>query len=476
MPHAIMFPYPTQGHINPMTQLSLRLVENGFFITFIHTEYNHARLLNNGSSNDVMSTPNLRFVAIPDGLPAEHARINQNVVEFMEAIEMLQAPLESLIKNIVSDTPHPVTCIVGDVVCGWVQDIADAVKLPRVVLWTTPVHANLAYCAQSLLMKEGIIPFTGNERGSKLVTCIPGILPFRASELISFFQTEEASTDFLFQWCLTHFSDRPREAAWNLGNNIYELERPAIDAFGQQVQQFLPIGPLLPHAYFTDETIFTSGTSLWPEEIDCKEWLDKQKPGSVLYISFGSIVKMSFKQVEELEEGLEACGQPYLWVLRSDYIGVDRRAKSGRGLLVSWAPQLLVLKHKSVGAFMTHCGWNSIMEGMCGGVPILAWPGGFAEQKMNVRYVVEEWGVGMTFQQEDVEGQREDEKVILRKGIETAIKALMIGTQGESIKSKASHMQALASSAISPGGSSHKNLNFFVEQMILLSQHKPCPP
>jgi hypothetical protein len=179
-PHAVFFPYPAQGHINPMLHLARKLLADGFFITFINTDYNHRRMFSSANNNNhnlplLLDTPNLRFLHLPDGLPEHHGRFNENVIETTAAILALPGPLAKLIKRSLQPPestsadhpaaapppPPPVTCIIGDSLSSWVQDVADQLGVPRVALWTTPAHANLAYHFQSLLIDHGYAPLTG---------------------------------------------------------------------------------------------------------------------------------------------------------------------------------------------------------------------------------------------------------------------------------------------------------------------------
>lgn len=465
--HAIMLPFPAQGHINPMFQLAMRLLDRSFYVTFINTKYDHERILANGRSRDLTALPDLRFVVIPDGLPPEHGRLNDNIIEFAEAMDELREPLGRLIEEIVGSACVPVTCIIADCFFHWMPDVAEKVGVPGVALWTTPAHSNVTYCSMSDLMLQGIIPV--NRASKRLVTSIPGVPPLHASDLPSFLQT----ADYYFHWCLKRFGHGVQRAHWNLGNSIYHLEKEAVHAFRQCVVNFLPIGPLLPPSFFAGQMAGAPdvGTSLWPEDSGCKEWMDKQEARSVLYISFGSIVHMSPKQVEEVALGVEASGQPFLWVLRSDVdaathskLRAFQERTQDRGLVVSWAPQLLILSHPSVAAFLTHCGWNSLLEGMSAGLPILAWPGGFAEQKMNARYVVDVWKIGMEFQSEEME----DGEVMIRKEeVVRVIDSLMNGhTAVEKLETPAVlEIRKSAEEAFLPGGSSHDNLNHFIEAL-----------
>ncbi|KAH7839256.1 hypothetical protein Vadar_001854 [Vaccinium darrowii] len=140
----------------------------------------------------------------------------------------------------------------------------------------------------------------------------------------------------------------------------------------------------------------------------CIEWLDSKSNFSVIYISFGSQNTIGSSQMLELAKGLEQSGKPFIWVIRPP-IGFDlkgefrsewlpegfeeRISDRKQGLLVrKWAPQLEILRHKSTAAFLSHCGWNSVMEALSQGVPIIGWPLA-AEQAYNAKMMVEEMGV-----------------------------------------------------------------------------------
>ena len=170
-----------------------------------------------------------------------------------------------------------------------------------------------------------------------------------------------------------------------------------------QAKCILEIGPLLPESHVNEDTV-----EVEVEERDpCILWLDRQAPNSVLYISFGSFATLEAPQLLELAMGLEASDCSFLWIVRSPNahgmsaasgspepvteflpLGFEERMK-GRGMCYSgWAPQTRILKHPAVGGFLSHCGWNSTLETVCTGVPMLAWPI-TAEQHLNRRFVLQ---------------------------------------------------------------------------------------
>ncbi|KAH7297272.1 hypothetical protein KP509_26G062800 [Ceratopteris richardii] len=475
-PHALMFPYPAQGHINPMMQLARRLItEGGFFITFVNTDHNHQRMFGKLVSEEPVidsDSPNLRFVHMPDGLPEHHKRFNEKpngVQETTAAILSLPGELTRLVHRVINGSEvQPLTCIIADAFCSWVQEVANIFALPRVSLWTTPVHANLAYTFQELLQSRDLIPVTDNSKLDQVVNCIKGIVPMKLEDYISFFLVDSTS-DFLYQWHLRLCMRRPQEAAWNLGNNFEELEQEACLAFKESVPNFITVGPLLPDYVFCDDpqTCASSGgvMSLWPEDGSCNQWLSQQERGSVIYISFGSVVNMSEEELSELVKGLEESGAPFLWAVRPDQGGavlsdlrkrLDAEAAQGvpsrRALLVSWAPQLAVLNHSSVGLFLSHCGWNSLVESLAAGVPLLAKPGGFAEQRMNAHYIEEAWKIGRRVPSG------------ASAGLVKALVSSMLGKSPERERTLALR-KAAAEAVRTRGGTSASNLQLFIDDM-----------
>ncbi|GAA0146028.1 transferase [Lithospermum erythrorhizon] len=145
--------------------------------------------------------------------------------------------------------------------------------------------------------------------------------------------------------------------------------------------------------------------ALWKENTECLEWLDKKEPKSVVYVNYGSVIKMADKNVQEFARGLANSMHNFLWIVRNDIVGDGSslvrlfpeeflEVIKDRGMISSWCPQENVLSHPSVGVFLTHCGWNSVLESLSFGVPLICWPL-FAEQSTNCKFACEEWGVGV---------------------------------------------------------------------------------
>jgi hypothetical protein len=209
-----------------------------------------------------------------------------------------------------------------------------------------------------------------------------------------------------------------------------------------------------------------ASSSLLRQDRRCLDWLDGRSPSSVLYVSFGSLASMSAADLVETAWGIADSGRPFLWVLRPGLVcgappsslpeGFDA-ATRGRGVVVSWAPQVEVLSHRAVGGFWTHCGWNSTMESVCAGVPMLCRPF-FGDQMGNARYVDQVWRVGVT-----LDGELE------RGRVEAAIAALMDGARepGAGMRQRALELKRSAAASI---GSEARSSSLNVDKLVSLIQ------
>jgi hypothetical protein len=208
-----------------------------------------------------------------------------------------------------------------------------------------------------------------------------------------------------------------------------------------------------------------ASSSLIRQDHGCLEWLNSRAPASVLYVSFGSLASVGSADLVETAWGIALSGQPFLWVLRPDLVrgatpaalpdGFDA-ATLGRGMVVSWAPQEEVLAHAAVGGFWTHSGWNSTLESVCAGVPMLCRPC-FGDQMGNARHVEHVWRVGLT-----MEGELERGKV------EATIRRLMQSEDGDEMRRRARELKNRAAESMAPDGSTYVNIDKLVSHILCL--------
>ena len=245
-----------------------------------------------------------------------------------------------------------------------------------------------------------------------------------------------------------------------LVNSFYELEPQEADYMASTWRAKM-VGPTVPSAFLDNRLPddVSYGIHLHtPMAAECKAWLDAQLTQSVLYVSFGSMASLGPDQMSEVAEGLYGSGKPFLWVVRATETaklpeGFADKAKA-TGLIVPWCPQLEVLAHPSVGCFMTHCGWNSTVEALSAGVPMVAMPN-WSDQTTNAKYIQDVWRVGVRV--------RPDAQGVVRSGeVERRVREVMEGEMREEFRMRALEWSEKAKKSMSEGGTSDINISEFL--------------
>nr|XP_023874839.1 7-deoxyloganetin glucosyltransferase-like [Quercus suber]POE83050.1 7-deoxyloganetin glucosyltransferase [Quercus suber] len=397
-PHVVCVPIPLQGHINPMFKLAKLLHHKGFHVTFINTEYNHKRLLRSRGPNSLDGFPGFHFETIPDGLPPSDADVSQDIPSLAESLpKTCLVPLCNLITKLndtSSSNVPPVTCIIADGCMSFTLDAADKFRIACVLFWTPSACGFLSYMHYRHLVKRGLIPlkdasYLTNGYLETEIDWIPGMKNIRLKDLPSFIRTTDEN-DIMLNFLIRE-SERTLRASAVILNTFDSFEQDVLDALSSMLPCLYTIGPLvLLDDQIKDDNLKAIGSNLWKEELDCVEWLNSKKPNSVVYVNYGSITIMTPQQLIEFAWGLANSEKPFLWIIRPDLVGGDSAIvpfefvtkTKDRGMLASWCPQEEILKHPSIGGFLTHSGWNSTLESVCYGVPMVSWPF-FAEQQTN---------------------------------------------------------------------------------------------
>jgi hypothetical protein len=239
-------------------------------------------------------------------------------------------------------------------------------------------------------------------------------------------------------------------------NTIDCLENSSLGKIQQQCHQvpIFPIGPM-------HKIALASSSSLLEEETGCMAWLDKQSYNSVIYVSLGSLAFMDVKEFVEMGWGLANSQQPFLWVVRPGSIRgtewIEILPKSlkenirGRGYIMKWAPQKEVLAHGAVGGFLSHCGWNSTLESISEGIPMICKPC-FGDQGVNARYVSHIWRVGLELESDLERGE-----------IERAVRRLMVDEEGKEMRKRSKNLKGKVEICTRDGGSSNNSLNKLIK-------------
>nr|GMD95830.1 UDP-glycosyltransferase 74B1-like [Ipomoea batatas] len=303
------------------------------------------------------------------------------------------------------------------------------------------------------------LPVEIEENGAAVV--LPGIPPLYGPDIPSFITAPDSYPAYLAMK-MRQFSN-VGNADWIFANTFQELESEVV-AGVSKVWPAKLIGPMVPSSYLDGriEGDKGYGASLWkPLGEECLKWLKSKPNQSVVYISFGSMVSLSTKQMDEMARALIASELNFLWVVRESERsklpqGFVESAR-GKGLVVSWCNQLEMLAHPAIGCFVTHCGWNSTLELLSLGVPTVAMPQ-WSDQFTDAKFIEEIWKVG-------VRPKLDKYGIVNREELVFCLKEVMEGEMSEEIKRNARKWRELAKGAVSEGGSSDKTINEFVDHL-----------
>ncbi|XP_044485652.1 UDP-glycosyltransferase 83A1-like [Mangifera indica] len=451
--HLLLIPYPAQGHVPPLLKLAQKIAERGIKVTFVNTEFIEAKIMATMPEN-VEKGSLIRFVSIPDGI--EHGDDRNDPFKTKDCMyRVMPGHLKELIEKInQSDQCEPITCVVADICLGWALEIAHEMGIPRAALvpYGPPTLA-ISYHVKKFF-DAGIIDNDGYAMPTtdEFIWISEGTLPWKRNKY-NWSCPNEPKIQKVFLEITCAVFETVRISNWVLSNSIYELDSSNCDL----VPKILPIGPLLASNH--------SGNlagSLMLEDSTCLRWLDSQAIGSVIYVALGSTTTLSRQQFEELALGLESSGQPFLWVVRSNLVNESlarfpdgfREKLADRGKIVEWAAQEKVLAHPSVACFLSHCGWNSTMEGLSMGVPFLCWPY-FADQYQNRRFICEVWKIGLDL-------TSDENGIISRQEIQRKVRKLI---NDDAIKSNSLKIKEMAGKSLLEGGSSFINFERFIDQV-----------
>ncbi|KAG5249423.1 hydroquinone glucosyltransferase [Salix suchowensis] len=454
-PQVAIVPTPGMGHLIPLVELAKKLVhQHNFSVTFIvpndGSPMKPQRQILQALPKTMSSVflPPVNFDDLPPNVLME-TRITLSLTRSLDA-------LRNSLKTLTDSTR--VVAMVVDLFGPFAIEIAKEFDVLPFVFFP----ANAMLLSLSFHLPKLDETYSGEYKDMTEPLRLPGCVPVQGRDLVDAVQDRE---DDAYKWIL-HICKLYDLAAGIIVNSFIDLEPGGLKALMEENNNgkppVYPVGPLIQ----TGSTIGDVGES------ECLSWLDKQPKGSVLFVSFGSGGTLSHAQLNELSLGLEMSGQRFLWVVRSPhdkaangtYFGIQStedplaflpegfldRTK-GVGLVVpSWAPQMQVLSHGSTGGFLTHCGWNSILESIVNGVPLIAWPL-YAEQKMNSVLLADGLKVA-------VKVKVGEDGLVRKEDIANYARSIFEGEEGKLMKSKMSGLKSAATRVLSQDGSSTRSL------------------
>ncbi|XP_061353001.1 hydroquinone glucosyltransferase [Gastrolobium bilobum] len=450
-----MIPTPGMGHLIPMIEFAKKIIlHNNLAVTFV--------IPTDGPPTKAQTT-------VLQSLPNAISHI------FLPPVNLTQLPPNTKIETIISLTllhsvpslrdafrsltaSHTVAAMVVDLFGTDAFDVAKEFNVSPYIFYPSTAMALSLFLHLPKLDQEVHCEYRELAEPVK----IPGCVPIHGKDLLDPVQDRKNEA---YKWLL-HHSKRYREAEGIIQNSFLELEPGAIKELLKEEPgkpPFYPVGPL----------VNMGSAQTGANSSECLRWLDDQPHGSVLFVSFGSGGTLSSTQVNELAYGLEMSEQRFLWVVRSpndnvanaSYFSADSQfdpfdflpkgfveRTRGRGLLVpSWGPQPQILSHGSTGGFLTHCGWNSILESVVNGVPLVVWPL-FAEQKMNAVMLTQDIKVALR-------PNVGENGLVERQEIATVVKCLMEGEEGKKIRYQMKDLKDAAAKALGENGSSTNHIS-----------------
>ncbi|KAH9777989.1 UDP-glycosyltransferase 83A1 [Citrus sinensis] len=385
-PTILVIPFPAQGHVAPLMKLATKIAENGIEVTFVNTEFIHAKIIASMQGKAENSSSQMMLI---------HRLIQS-------AVRVMPGCLKNLIEKINSSNDcEPITCVIADSSVGWALEVAEAIVIARAAFVPFgPGSLALSLHIPKLLDAAIIDPNGFAVLNYGLISLSNEIPALNRNEYTWSFPTEPNIQKIFFgSTCAT--VQAFKISKWVLNNSVYELDSPACD--------------LIP--------------SVLPFDSTCLSWRDKQAIGSVTYVAFGRFSILGQEQLEQL----------------------------ALGKIVEWAPQENDLGHPSIAWFLSHCGWNSTMEGLSMGVPFLCWPS-FADQHHNRNYICDVWKIG-------VQLLPDENGIITRQEIQIKVKALL---KNDGIKENSLKLKEIARKILVEGGSSFRNFESFISQIKVL--------
>uniref|UniRef100_A0A0D9YEM4 Glycosyltransferase n=1 Tax=Oryza glumipatula TaxID=40148 RepID=A0A0D9YEM4_9ORYZ len=462
----VLYTWMVRGHLHPMTQLADRIANHGVPVTVAVAD-----VPSSGESRKTVARlsayyPSVSFQLLPPAAPARSGADTADpdadpFITLLADLRATNAALTAFVRSLPS-----VEALVIDFFCAYGLDAAAELGVPAYLFFVSCASALASYL--HIPVMRSAVSF--GQMGRSLLR-IPGVHPIPASDLPEVLLLDRDKDQYK---ATIAFFEQLAKAKSVLVNTFEWLEPRAVKAIrdgiprpGEPAPRLFCVGPLVGEERGGKE-----------EKQECLRWLDAQPPRSVVFLCFGSASSVPAEQLKEIAVGLERSKHSFLWAVRAPVAAdadstkrLEGRGEAalesllpegfldrtrGRGLVLpSWAPQVEVLRHPATGAFVTHCGWNSTLEAVTAGVPMVCWPM-YAEQRMNKVFVVEEMKLGVVMDGYD------DDGVVKAEEVETKVRLVMESEQGQQIRERMALAKQMATRAMEIGGSSTASFTDFL--------------
>lgn len=449
----------SKGHTIPLLHLARLLLRRQISVTLFTTAANLPFISHSltDTSAVIIALPFPENIpGIPAGVESTDALPSISLFySFVLATELMKPHFERALRNLL---PR-VSFMASDGFLWWTHDSASKLGFPRFVFYGMSSYA-MAVCADLAATQILTSPDLG-EDDLVTVTSFPWIKVTK-NDFDAVFKDPKSADPLVLDFLMKTQKATERSSGM-IVSSFYEIEAVFADYWDKEWgPKTYCVGPLC--LAYDDQA-----AKCKPHDHFVHQWLDEkfEKLGaaiSVLYVAFGTQAEISPQQMKEIAKGLEESEVNFVWVMRKrdqtvdEYLpkGYEERVRN-RGIVVrDWVDQKEILKHESVRGFMSHCGWNSVMESVCSEVPILAWPM-MAEQPMNARMVAEEMKVGLRV-------ERNCDGFVEREEVKKKVKELMEGETGKKVRKKVKEVADMARKAVAEGGSSSQALDKLIKE------------
>ncbi|CAH9125775.1 unnamed protein product [Cuscuta epithymum] len=469
--HVFFLPGMAHGHMIPALDMAKLFASRGVTATIITTPLNEPVFSSAVRKYTQLGLQiKIRLVEFPGvqlGLPENCQHVDQipsgdAIPTFFKACSLLQQPLEQLLEELRPD------CLVADVFFPWATAAAAKFGIPRLVFHGTNC---VSLCASHSLATHKPYENVSSDSEPFTIPNLPHNLKLTRLQVPEHERgggDEYPLKDFMKQ---ISYSDETSYGV--IINSFHDLEPGYAEHYRKVLGRKLwMVGPFsLLNRDIEDKSLRGCKSSIGEKE--CLKWLDSKKPNSVVYVCFGSMANFAASQLTEMAMGIEISGQDFIWVIRNKKeedngkeqwmpAGFEQRTEC-RGLIIrGWAPQMLILDHRAVGAFVTHCGWNSTLEGICAGVPMVTWPV-FAEQFINEKLVTDVLRTGVGVGSKEWKPAESDG--VKKEDIADAIGRVMVGGDSREMRNRAAALKDRAHKAMEEGGSSYSDMTCLLDEL-----------
>ncbi|KAJ8754015.1 hypothetical protein K2173_001913 [Erythroxylum novogranatense] len=470
--HFVLFPFMAQGHMIPMTDIAKLLAHHGVIVTVVTSPANAERFAAT-LGRAMESGLKIRVIELEfpceGGLPEGCENIDMLPSlslgkEFFGAANLFQEPAERLFEEL---KPKP-NCIISDMCLPYTSYIAKKFDVPRI---TFNGFSCFSILCIDLIYSSRVLERVNSETEYFVVPDLPDRIELTKNQL------PEAMHDDLKEFGNQVIVAETLSYGMVI-NSFEELEQEYVNMYKKfRADKAWCVGPVS-LCNKNNMDMLQRGNKSSINGHDCLKWLDSQQPESVIYVCLGSLCNLIPAQMIELGIGLEISKRPFLWALRAGdqqkeveqwmvVSGFEERIK-GRGFISrGWVPQVAILSHTAIAGFLTHCGWNSTLESITAGIPMITWPL-FADQFLNEKLVVKVLRTGLSVGASYTLTWGKEEKIgvlVTQENVKNAIEMLMNGEEKEERRKRVKELSKLAMEAMEEDGSSHRNISLLIKDI-----------